>query len=283
MRLRRPLAALGIALTMMVMAACSAQTAAAPTVQLKSGNTGTDVSFPQCGRQLPADPGALAIVGINGEVANVPNPCLHEQLEWVRASGKPLMYYVNPSNPVGEDVPSWPKQGSTPYGDCDGSQKPACSYQYGMERIVQDVTQFLDVDRLADGTMVFIAVEHSFSWANQGPRAITDVAAAHASNLATIEGMSKAIQDYGAQPGIYSTGNDWRELMGRDVVRGDRLYGVPVWMRGAASKAALPDTCRQPSFTGGRVVMAQVAGEMRKKSDEPDLADPNPLDFNLVC
>lgn len=282
MRLRRLLATLGTILAVMIMAGCSAQTVAAPTVQLKSGNTGTDVSYPQCGRQLP-DPGALAIVGINGEKANLPNPCLHEQLEWVRASGKPLMHYVNPSNPVGENVDSWPTQGVTPYGICDGSQKPACSYQYGVDRITQDVTQFLGVDSLADGTMVFIAVEHSFSWANQGPRAIADEAAAHASNLAAIEGMVSAIQRFGGQPGIYSTGADWRELMGKDAVSGNRLYGVPVWMRGAASKAALPDTCRQPSFTGGRVVMAQVPGENRTKANEPDLADPSPLDFDLVC
>ena len=66
----------GVTAALLLVSTASAAGAAPPT----AASTGYDVSYPQCGRRLPA-PGAFAIVGVNGGLPYSPNPCLKAQYE----------------------------------------------------------------------------------------------------------------------------------------------------------------------------------------------------------
>jgi hypothetical protein len=96
--------------------------AAAPT------RVGYDVSYPQCGKTLPSAR-AFAIVGVNGGLSTRANPCLSTQLAWAwRSNGSvgsqpKAQVYLNTANPgqVIEQVTTWPTSGTTPYGECDGT------------------------------------------------------------------------------------------------------------------------------------------------------------------
>src|SRR4051812_28302327 len=139
-----------------------------------SARTGVDVSWPQCGRQLPEGM-SYAIVGVNGGTASTTNPCLAEQLSWASRSTSGadprqprVQLYVNTANPgdVLEkfDVTAWPTDDVDPRGvDSSGGSSPgrnphghctttagqyrgytndlACSWQYGWNRAVEAVDE----------------------------------------------------------------------------------------------------------------------------------------------
>ncbi|HET8777312.1 MAG TPA: hypothetical protein VFN76_06590, partial [Candidatus Limnocylindria bacterium] len=81
----------------------------APSVAPAVDLPGIDVSWPQCGAELPAEFG-FAIVGVNGGRVYAPNPCLGanaaaSQLEWAGANAD---LYINTANP-GPDISGfWP-------------------------------------------------------------------------------------------------------------------------------------------------------------------------------
>src|SRR3954462_155483 len=116
---------------------------AAPT------RVGYDVSYPQCGSSLPSAR-AFGIVGVNGGLSTRANPCLATQLDWAwRSNGAVAaqpraQLYLNTANPgeVRDQVATWPRAGTTPYGSCDGGNSTACSWQYGWERAQNSVTSF---------------------------------------------------------------------------------------------------------------------------------------------
>jgi hypothetical protein len=106
---------------------------------------GYDLSYPQCESLLPPF-ASFAIVGVNGGLANDPNPCLAQQLTWASAAPglqRPtlpgLSFYLLAADP-GNGVADWPTPAvgtattPTPYGACDGSWSRACAYAYGTQR-----------------------------------------------------------------------------------------------------------------------------------------------------
>lgn len=179
-----------------LLAAGMAPAAAAPP----AGGTdpvGNDVSWPQCGKTLPASP-AFAIVGVTGGLANNTNPCLAEQLTWAgKATGgttqPKVALYVNTANP-GHEGSWWPSSNtygnanvSYPYGTCDakgaaeGPVDLPCSYMYGYAKAYDDAT----IRGIANPGDYFwwLDVETGNSWQ-------TGTLDATALNRATLEGMA---------------------------------------------------------------------------------------------
>jgi hypothetical protein len=106
---------------------------------------GYDLSYPQC-ETSPPQFASFAIVGVNGGLANDPNPCLVQQLAWASAAPglrRPalpgLSFYLNAADP-GNGVADWPPPAAgtatsgTPYGSCDGSWSRACAFSYATQR-----------------------------------------------------------------------------------------------------------------------------------------------------
>ncbi|BCW18423.1 hypothetical protein NtRootA9_11310 [Arthrobacter sp. NtRootA9] len=253
-----------------LLAAGMAPAAAAPP----AGGTdpvGNDVSWPQCGKTLPASP-AFAIVGVTGGLANNTNPCLRDQLDW--AAGKAtggttqprVALYVNTANP-GHEGSWWPSSNtygnatvSNPCGTCDakgaaeGPVDLPCSYMYGYAKAYDDAT----IRGITNPGNYFwwLDVETGNSWQ-------TGTSNATALNRATLEGMAgyfKGITagrtDPNGKPagvGIYSTGSQWGTIAGT-VPAGSPLAGLPSWLAGAKTLRGAQSNCSLPGLPPGSPV-----------------------------
>jgi len=250
---------------------------AAPGIASAAPTTvGYDVSYPQCGSSLPRDR-AFAVIGVNGGLSTRANPCLSAQLTWawgssgvVRSQPRAQLYLntANPGQLLGQ-VTTWPTTGATPYGLCDGTNSAACSWQYGWERAQNSVVAFFTPaarEARVDGTPArytwWLDVETMNSWQ-------TGSAEALARNRATLEGMTAYLVAGGAQVGIYSTNQQWAQIVG-SVPATSNLAGRDSWLAGSTSLDGARAACRKPALVpGGRVTMTQYV--------------QNNLDRNVSC
>ena len=225
---------------------------------------GYDVSYPQCETDLP-DARAFGIVGVNGGLATKANPCLTDQLRWAwRSNGSVpaqpgAQVYLNTANPgeLLDLVTTWPSAGETPYGECDGENTDACSWQYGWERAQNSVVSFLTpaaraarVDSQPSRYTWWLDVETMNTWQWNGLEA-------HDRNRATLEGMTAYLDSRGAPVGIYSTGQQFGQIVGT-VPEDSPLAGRPSWLAGATTLDQARENCgEEPLVPGGSVVLAQ--------------------------
>lgn len=222
----------------------------APTSAL----VGYDVSWPQCGEKLPTLP-AFAIVGVTGGLANNTNPCFADQLAWAHtstgATGQPrVALYVNTANP-GLASTSWPTSNtyagttiSNPYGTCAGANDAACAYVYGWAKAFDDV--YLRGVVNPEQYLWWLDVETENTWQDD-----------QAANAADLEGMTAYFESIGAQVGLYSTGQQWWQIVGT-VGPESNLYDLPSWLAGARTLLGAKWNCSlAPLTAGGRVTMTQ--------------------------
>jgi hypothetical protein len=275
--MRSPLRSVVVALAVMaaLVAAPGAATAVPVAATASPTTVGSDVSYPQCGTTLPVDR-AFAVIGVNGGLSTRTNPCLTEQLVWAwRSSGvvpaQPrAQLYLNTANPgqVPSQVSTWPTSGSTPYGRCDGSNSMACSWEYGRERALNSVVSFFTpaaraarVGSLPARYTWWLDVETMNTWQSGS----TD---ARARNRATLEGMTAYLLSRGAKVGLYSTRQQWAEIVGT-VGANSNLAGRNSWLAGSTTLAGATATCRTaPLVPRSRVTLSQyvVAGLDRNLS-----------------
>lgn len=258
----------------LVLAGCSAHSSAEsePPPQSESSTgqippsgraiIGYDVSVSQGAENLPTDKD-FAVVGVNETNARGLNPYFHKQLAWAKSlpdsSGNTAMYVLtgNPGRVVdGQKVTTWPTAGNNQYGNCDGSDSAACSYEYGRGRAQAD----LDYAGQDAPDMIWLNVEAgNFSWLNPPE------------NKAALEGFTETFQTVGKTVGVYSDTTTWQELVGGMPDKKSNLYGLAEWVLGAHSLTEAKQNCQQTSFTGGKIILAQMAG------------NDFPIDQNLVC
>jgi hypothetical protein len=247
-----------------VLAVAAAILAVPGTASAAPSTVGYDVSYPQCGSSLPKDR-AFAVVGVNGGLSTKANPCLSSQLAWAwKSSGvvsaqPKAQLYLNTANPgeVRDQVTTWPKTGTTPYGTCDGRNSEACSYQYGWERAQHSVVTFFlpaaeaaGVETSPDAYIWWLDVETTNTWQSGS-------AAALARNRATLEGMTTYLTSQGGQVGLYSTNYQWNQIAG-SVPADSTLAGRPSWLAGATSlKGARSNCSRTPLVPDGKVTLSQ--------------------------
>jgi hypothetical protein len=248
-----------------VLLAAPAVASAAPTATTTTPTrVGYDVSHPQCDSALPSER-AFAVVGVNGGLATRTNPCLTEQLAWawrsngVVAAQPKAQIYLNTANPgqVLHLVTTWPEEGDTPYGDCDGTNSRACSWQYGWERAQNTVVSFFApaaraarVDSQPARYTWWLDVETMNTW-QQGS------AGALERNRATLEGMTAYLESRDARVGLYSTGQQWAEIVG-SVPSDSDLAGRPSWLAGSTSLADARSDCANPPLVPrSRVTLTQ--------------------------
>lgn len=247
-----------LALAAVVLGVPATASAAAPT------RVGYDVSYPQCGSSLPSAR-AFAIVGVNGGLSTRANPCLATQLAWAwRSNGSvpsqpKAQLYLNTANPgeVRDQVSTWPTTGSTPYGACDGGNSMACSWEYGWERASNSILSFFTpaaraarVDGRPASYVWWLDVETTNTWQSGSTEAL-------ARNRATLEGMTGYVIARGGRVGLYSTGQQWAQIVG-NVPPGSNLAGRANWLAGSTSLADASSDCRNPALVpGGRVTLTQ--------------------------
>ncbi len=261
---------------------------------------GYDVSFPLCGKPYPAGQ-SFGIVGVNGGLANNPNPCLPAELAWAAASPglpgqPPASLYVNAADP-GNGVADWPSPANgtasltTPYGSCDGSWSTACGYLFGVERAVYDY-QLAAAGAAAVAAAGALAVpgpntaawwldiETLASWATP-----SKAASWSALNVATIQGFVGGLRASGAGGpiGFYSTPLQWQAITGLSAQTSPQQFsaGAPDWVAGVGSLAQAEASCAK-SFSGGPVTLAQYsAGGLDADYPCPPAGPPPPVAAGL--
>jgi hypothetical protein len=229
--------------------------AAKPPVSSQLSVAGNDISWPQCGKTLPAGQ-AFGIVGVNDGLANNTNPCFSLELSWAQTSrggtGQPAAaLYANTANP-GHLSALWPASNSysgvavtNPYGTCTGAEDAACAYMYGYERAWDDAT-IRNVPN-PGSFLWWLDVETDNSWST------TDLL----SNKADLDGMTAYFKSIGAAVGLYSTAYQWGQIVGTNNPGGS-LNGLNSWLPGARNqKSAVSNCSLAPLTSGGRVTATQ--------------------------
>jgi hypothetical protein len=214
--------------------------------------TGNDISWPQCGGRLPQGQ-LFGIVGVNNGTANTFNPCFTTQLAWANSSAggtkqDKAALYVNTANPgdVKDQITDWPTSGATPYGDCNGANDRACSYEYGWQRAQAD-TQNIAGNSPANFKW-WLDVETDNTWSSST-----------VNNAADLEGMTDYFTSVGGRVGLYSTAYQWNQLIG--TVSSGGLYGLDSWLPGARSLSGARSNCSLPALTGGTVTLTQYVAK----------------------
>jgi hypothetical protein len=150
--------------------------AAAPARHV--GGVGYDVSYPQCGRTLPAG-AAFGIVGVNGGAPLTTNKCLSDHSAWARGT-KAHAVYVNTANP--------------------GSGDPVA---YG-RRLARDAVAREHAAGVGATSMWWLDVEVANDWSRNTQ-----------ANATVLDAMAATLQGLGARVGIYSTPEQWAQIAGR--------------------------------------------------------------------
>lgn len=227
---------------------------------------GMDISWPQCGQELPQPP-AFAVVGVNGGFPDTTNPCLVAQLAWASgataaSAGNLPPVYVNTANP-GTGGSWWPASNAyggnditDPYGMCGGAATAACAYIYGYGLALEDANHRGVPDPAH--RLWWLDVETLNSWS-------PDTRA----NTAVLEGMTAYLESIGAQVGIYSTGYQFAQIAGV-IDAGSNLNKLLEWIAGADSPASAQAMCAADPLTpGGTVTQTQFTTES--------------FDYNITC
>jgi hypothetical protein len=248
-RPRRPRALLLATLLLGFLVHPLAQPARAATV------FGHDISWPQCpsaaggyGLPMPPDSTGFVILGLTRGLAFTENPCLADQVGWVRDHGTPSHAYAMGTFPTESQLAAHgghgPWETSTRSGQLRNVGYAAAEFAVA------------SMDRLGwRPPMVWIDVEprRAQPWP-------TGSATREEENRFVLEGLMRGLQDHGFAHGLYSYAAGWHEITGDW-----RLPTVPVWA--TAGRLDHPDEaldrCSPPSFSGGPVYIAQWYDDTR--------------------
>jgi hypothetical protein len=297
MHMRTPLL-VGVASVLLVAVFALVGVSAAASAALATPSpVGYDLSYPQCETALPP-PASFAILGVNGGLANNPNPCLTQQLTWASAASglqRPalpgLSFYLNAADP-GNAVADWPSPVAgpasveTPYGLCDGSWSRACAFSYAMRRAAYSYALAVAAATPAVATVAPVAatvppVVTTAPAATTVPPGATaaapwwidvEIGASWAGratsrewaqlNVAALRGYVAGLRAAGARGpvGMYSNAYQWHTITGLGP-RSSRAYfplGEHDWVTGSSSLAQARRACAKP-FSGSVVTIAQFS------------------------
>ncbi|HWW53085.1 MAG TPA: hypothetical protein VNY84_04920, partial [Acidimicrobiales bacterium] len=225
-----------------------ATTLSAPIVGIASGSgdaipatptaptsiVGYDLSWPQCGGLWPSPPYGFGIVGVTGGHLFSANPCLRAQWRWATDHGSFAGLYLNTNSFTTDELAAFL---AGPALSCKGSL--ACAYhEWG--RLGADAA--LKAAKDLGAPMWWLDVETGNVWS-------PDTNA----NAFLLQGMIDELRAHGKRVGIYSTAQQFGEVVG------GYAPGLPTWVAGAdpGSPAAW---CSGRSFGGGPTWMVQDLG-----------------------
>lgn len=204
------------------------------------GETGYDISWPQCGATYPSQSYSFGIVGVTDGRAFTLNPCLASEYTWAQGGSSatsPVALYMNLNYPSGSTA----REGATgPYGSC--RKGSACAAQnYGWNAASYAFTQNGAASPVT-ASMWWLDIETGNTWSKNA-----------ALNADVIQGAIAYLQGQGATVGIYSTAYQWK------TIAGGYAPVAPNWVAGAsaANPAAL---CSSPLYSGGSVWLTQYVG-----------------------
>ncbi|MFN2463758.1 MAG: hypothetical protein ABR573_07655 [Candidatus Dormibacteria bacterium] len=203
------------------------------TVSPARAGWGNDISWPQCDGAYPSGPHDIGVIGVTGGRPYTSNPCLASQFAWARGSGLPggAQLYVNLEL---DGTSSGPHK-------CGSDDHGCRAYDYGWMTI-NDAFARAQAAGVQSGFW-WLDVEVGNDWSDASP----------ALNQATVQGAIDAVRSHGADVGIYSSVDQWAE-----IVPAAYRPGVPTWLAVVGDSGMAPGLCAAShSLTGGAVYMVQ--------------------------
>ena len=220
---------------------------------------GGDVSWPQCpkgmgipgkrslGSPMPLPSAEFVILGLTNGPAFTPNPCLADQVQWVKDRHLMASAYAVNSYPDDETLAEHGSDG--PY---DGSTRLGALKNVGYEQAMYNVA-----------TMRGAGLTTPMVWLDVEPVPVFEWSLDKEANAAVVEGAARGYTEAGYQIGAYSTPLLW------DTVVGDfTLGGVPEWRAaGQTSVSEALSRCGADwSFQGGPGVIGQWVEDNRDRN-----------------
>lgn len=203
---------------------------------LPSGASGYDVSWPQCGGNLPSlGSFDFAIVGVNGGKAFTQNPCLDSQFAWAKTGrwGATPGLYVNTN--------AAPKSYRGP--GCLRRDTNCHNFEYG-KAAARDALAYADAKGAGEAQWYWLDVELENSWSKD-----------KTANSQVLRGMYDVLRDNGKDVGIYATAYQYGRIAGNYSPQ----VGIPLWIPGwsLATDDHVADCKTVPTFAGGVAAILQ--------------------------
>lgn len=232
---------------------------------------GADISWPQCpkgmgipekrskGLPMPVEEAEFVVIGLTNGPGFTPNPCLADQVAWVRERELMVAAYSVASYPDAATTKRYAWDG--PY---DGGTKLGRLRNVGYQQ-----------GRFNLDSMIGAGLQTPVIWIDVEPVPAFEWSGDPAANAAVVEGVARAYTDAGYAIGVYSTPYLWQSVVG-DY----RLGGVPEWRAaGQTSRAEALRRCDDDwSIQGGKAVLGQWVADQRDHNVTcPDIA----LDLGL--
>ncbi len=219
---------------------------------------GADMSWPQCprgmglpqkrtkGAPLPTAPAEYVVVGLTNGPGFVVNPCLADQVDWVRQRGLQIAAYAVASFP--DDVALATHGDDGPF---DGDTRLGSLRNTGYQQARYNIASMRRTGLVSPVLWIDVEPVPDFEW-SADPEA----------NAAVVQGLARGYTDAGLRIGVYSTAHLWQGVVG-----GLRL-GVPEWRAaGQTSGAEALARCGQDSqIQGGRAVLGQWVEDDRDQN-----------------
>jgi hypothetical protein len=220
-----------------------------PTASARGLVEGGDVSWPQCprglgiaqkrteGKPMPLPSARFVVFGLTNGPGFVANPCLADQVAWVRQRHLLAAAYSIVSAPYGDQLARYggtgPFDRATPSGRLANVGYQEALFNVASMRAAGLATPivWLDVEPVKD-----------FDWG-------TDTAA----NAAVVRGAARGYADSGYDVGVYSIASLWHRVVG------DLRLGLPEWRpAGSRGRAEALRRCDGDwMFQGGAAVIGQ--------------------------
>lgn len=222
---------------------------------------GADISWPQCppglgipqkrssGQPLPVAEAEYVVVGLTNGPGFYPNPCLADQVDYVRARGAAIAAYAVASYPEPDRLARHGQDG--PY---DGTTALGALANTGYRQALFNVRSMREAGLQTPVVWIDVEPVPDFAWSG-------DLEA----NASVVAGIARGYEDAGYRIGVYSTPLLW------DGVVGDLELGVPEWRAAGQTSAdeALSRCGDDWVIQGGDAVMGQWVQDDR--------------DMNLTC
>jgi len=227
---------------------------------------GADASWPQCpkgmgipqkrteGKPMPLPTAQFVVLGLTNGPGFVANPCLADQVAWVKARHLLVSAYSIISAPYGDQLDRY---GAT--GPFDPHSARGRLSNVGYQEALFNVA-----------SMRAAGLQTPFVWLDVEPVTGFDWGSDTGANAAVVIGAARGYRDRGYAIGVYSIGSLWQRVVG-----GLRL-GVPEWRpAGSRGRAEAIRRCgTEWMYQGGMAVLAQWVEDSPEGARDRDVTCP---------
>jgi hypothetical protein len=219
---------------------------------------GADASWPQCpkgmgipekpteGKPMPTAAARFVVLGLTNGPSFVANPCLADQVGWVRDRHLLAAAYAVVSYPDDRTLARLRDQGPFP-----GATRLGALRNVGYQAALFNLA-----------TMRRVGLTSPVVWIDVEPVTGFDWSADLEANAAVVQGVARGYRDGGFRIGFYSIGSLWERVVG--TLR----FGAPEWR--PAGERGLGEALRRCgpdwSFQGGPAVIGQWIEDGRDRN-----------------